>query len=39
VVDGAVVPSLGAAGTVRKDVALDPEQLKAGVAVPVSTRR
>ena len=39
VVDGEMVPPLGAAGSVRKDVLMDPDQLKAGTAVPVSTRR
>src|ERR1700722_16219509 len=38
-VDGVVVPPIGGAGTVRKDVALDPDQLKAGPVVPVSTHR
>jgi cytoskeleton protein RodZ len=38
-VDGTLAPALGAQGAVRKDVALDPEQLKSGLAVPVSTRR
>jgi len=35
-VDGAIVPSLGGPGAVRKDVALDPDQLKAGPVVPVA---
>ena len=39
VVDGVVVPSIGGQGSVRKDVALDPDQLKAGPVVPVSGRR
>jgi cytoskeleton protein RodZ len=38
-VDGVVVPPIGSAGSVRKDVALDPDQLKAGPVVPVSGRR
>lgn len=38
-VDGALVPSIGGAGAVRKDVPLDPDQLKAGPVVPVSGRR
>jgi cytoskeleton protein RodZ len=38
-VDGVLAPSLGAAGAVRKDVPLEPDQLKSGAAVPVSTRR
>jgi cytoskeleton protein RodZ len=39
VVDGAVMPSLGAVGTARKDVPLDPDQLKAGTpAVPPAKR-
>jgi hypothetical protein len=39
VVDGNVVPSIGGQGSVRKDVALDPDQLKAGPVVPVPARR
>ena len=35
-VDGAVVPPIGGQGAVRKDVPLDPDQLKAGPVVPVS---
>ncbi len=40
-VDGAVVPSLGGPGSVRKDVALDPDQLKAGpvLSAPAPGRR
>ena len=38
-VDGALVPAIGAQGSVRKDVSLDPDQLKAGPIVPVSGRR
>jgi cytoskeleton protein RodZ len=38
-VDGAVVPTLGGLGAVRKDVPLDPDQLKTGPVVPVSTGR
>ena len=35
-VDGAMVPSIGGSGSVRKDVALDPDQLKAGPVIPAS---
>jgi cytoskeleton protein RodZ len=38
-VDGVAVPSIGGPGSVRKDVALDPDQLKAGPVVPVSGKR
>jgi cytoskeleton protein RodZ len=38
-VDGALVPPIGGQGAVRKDVPLDPDQLKAGPIVPVSGRR
>lgn len=38
-VDGALAPALGASGVVRRDVPLDPEALKAGIVVPVSTKR
>jgi cytoskeleton protein RodZ len=38
-VDGTMVPPLGGAGAVRKDVALDPDQLKAGPIVPAATKR
>ena len=38
-VDGAVVPAIGALGSVRKDVPLDPDALKAGTAVPVAAKR
>jgi cytoskeleton protein RodZ len=39
-VDGAMVPSIGGSGAVRKDVPLDPDQLKAGpVAPPVTPGR
>lgn len=31
-VDGRVVPAIGPFGAVRRDVALDPERLKAGTA-------
>jgi cytoskeleton protein RodZ len=34
-VDGVAVPSIGGPGAVRKDVVLDPDQLKAGPVVPV----
>jgi cytoskeleton protein RodZ len=37
-VDGTVVPSIGGAGAVRKDVALDPDQLKAGPVIPPAKR-
>jgi cytoskeleton protein RodZ len=38
-VDGVLVPSIGGAGAVRKDVALDPDQLKAGPAPLAAGRR
>jgi len=38
-VDGTLVPPLGGAGAVRKDVSLDPDQLKSGPIVPASTKR
>ncbi|MSO99555.1 MAG: helix-turn-helix domain-containing protein [Acetobacteraceae bacterium] len=38
-VDGIPVPAIGGAGAVRKDVPMEPEQLKAGYIVPVTTRR
>jgi len=38
-VDGALMPPLGGAGAVRKDVPLDPDQLKSGPIVPASTKR
>ena len=34
-VDGAAVPALGAVGVVRRDIALDPDTLKAGPARPL----
>jgi cytoskeleton protein RodZ len=37
-VDGVLVPAIGNPGTVRRDVPLDPDPLKAGLVVPVSTR-
>jgi cytoskeleton protein RodZ len=37
-VDGTLVPSIGGPGSVRKDVALDPDQLKAGPPVPPAKR-
>ena len=37
-VDGVVTPAIGGQGAVRKDVPLDPDPLKAGTVVPVSTR-
>jgi len=39
VVDGAVMPSLGAVGMARKDVPLDPDQLKAGTATLPPAKR
>jgi cytoskeleton protein RodZ len=38
-VDGVVVPSIGGPGSVRKDVALDPDQLKAGPPMAIPGRR
>ena len=38
-VDGTEVPSIGSPGSVRKEVPLDPELLKAGPVVPASGRR
>jgi len=38
-VDGTEVPSIGGPGSVRKDVPLDPGQLRAGPVFPVSGRR
>lgn len=38
-VDGAVAPAIGAAGSVRKDVPLEADQLKAGVVAPATARR
>jgi cytoskeleton protein RodZ len=38
-VDGTQLPPLGGAGAVRKDVPLDPDQLKSGPIVPASTKR
>jgi cytoskeleton protein RodZ len=38
-VDGTLMPPLGGAGAVRKDVPLDPDQLKSGSVVPASTKR
>ena len=38
-VDGTEVPSLGGPGSVRKDVSLDPDQLKPGSVTPVSGHR
>jgi cytoskeleton protein RodZ len=35
-VDGVQIPPIGGQGAVRKDVALDPDPLKAGLTVPVS---
>ena len=38
-VDGNQVPAIGGSGAVRKDVPMDPEQLKAGYAVPAAATR
>jgi cytoskeleton protein RodZ len=38
-VDGTAVPSIGGPGTVRKDVSLDPDLLKAGTQAAVPGRR
>jgi cytoskeleton protein RodZ len=38
-VDGALVPAIGGPGAVRKDVPLDPDQLKAGAATPAAAKR
>jgi cytoskeleton protein RodZ len=38
-VDGALVPPIGGQGTVRKDVPLDPDQLKIGPVTPAAARR
>lgn len=38
-VDGVEVPSIGGPGSVRKDVSLDPDLLRAGSVVPVSGHR
>jgi cytoskeleton protein RodZ len=38
-VDGTEVPSIGSPGSVRKEVALDPDLLKAGQVSPASGRR
>jgi cytoskeleton protein RodZ len=38
-VDGTEVPSIGGPGSVRKEVPLDPDLLKAGPVVPVSGRQ
>ena len=35
-VDGELVPPVGPKGQVRRDIALDPERLKAGTAAPHS---
>jgi cytoskeleton protein RodZ len=37
-VDGVLVPPIGGPGSVRKDVPLDPDPLKSGQVIPVSTR-
>ena len=36
-VDGAMIPPIGVQGSVRKDVPLDPDQLKAGSVAPAPT--
>jgi cytoskeleton protein RodZ len=38
-VDGTLAPSLGGAGTVRKDVPLEADLLRSGLAVPAATHR
>ena len=38
VVDGVVAPAIGGAGSVRKDVPLEADQLKAGLALPVPVK-
>jgi cytoskeleton protein RodZ len=38
VVDGVEVPSIGGPGSVRKEVSLDPDHLRAGPVLPVSGR-
>lgn len=38
-VDGALAPAIGNAGSVRSNVPLDAEQLKSGAVVPASARR
>ncbi len=38
-VDGTLVPSIGGQGAVRKDVPLDPDQLKSGPVVPTPAKR
>jgi len=38
-VDGNIVPAIGAFGSVRKDVPLDADQLKSGPAAPVAAHR
>ena len=38
-VDGVLVPSIGGPGAVRKEVSLDPDQLKAGPVIPAPGRR
>lgn len=38
-VDGVQIPPIGGQGSVRKDVSLDPDPLKAGSVVPISTHR
>jgi cytoskeleton protein RodZ len=38
VVDGTVAPSIGGPGAVRRDIPLDPDELKAGTATPVASR-
>ena len=38
-VDGTLAPPIGGAGSVRSNVPMDPDQLKAGTVTPASTRR
>ena len=38
-VDGTMAPSLGTTGVVRKDIPLDPDQLKNGLVTPASVTR
>src|SRR5262249_24213262 len=38
-VDGVAVPSIGGAGSVRRDVPMDADQLKAGVFTPAAAKR
>lgn len=38
-VDGTLAPPIGGSGSVRSNVPMDPDQLKAGTVTPASTRR